>query len=173
MNLILTCPRHFEEEAIEEIEKIITELGDKNHKFTITNFPGIIKGKIDLNPLEIIQKIREKIHDEPWSIRYFLRIIPIQSVCQTNIDEIKNEILKKIKFFRPEESYRITIEKRDSNISSKEIISEIAKNIPNKVSLEYPDRIVLIEIIQNETGIAVIPNNGILSVEKEKRSLSD
>lgn len=173
MNLILTCPRHFEEEATEEIEKIITDFGDENHEFTITNFPGIIKGKIELNPLETIQKIREKIHDEPWSVRYFLRIIPIQSVCQTNIDEIKDEILKKIKLFKSEESYRITIEKRDSNISSKEIISEIAKNIPNKVSLEHPDWIVLIEIIQNETGIAIIPNDGILSVEKEKRSLSD
>ena len=173
MNLILTCPRHFEEEAKEEIRKTCNEFGDDNPEFFITNLPGIIKGKTSLNPLDVIQKIREKIQDEPWSIRYCLRIIPIQSVCSTNINEIKEQIQKMIKVFKPDESYRITIEKRNSKISSNEIISEIAKNIPNKVSLDNPDWVVLIEIIEEETGIAVIANNGILSVHKVKRSISD
>ena len=87
--------------------------------------------------------------------------------------EIKDEIQNKIKVFKPKDSYRITIEKRNSKISSNEIISEIAKDISNKVSLDTPDWVVLIEIIEKETGIAVIPNNTILSVEKVKRSLSD
>lgn len=173
MNLILTCPRHFEEEAKDEIIKIVNELGDDEPEFSITCLPGIIKGKTNLNPLEVIQKIREKIVEEPWSIRYCLRIIPIQSECSTNINEIKNEIQSRIKNFKPDESYRITIEKRNSKISSNEIISEVAKNISNKVSLDNPDWVVLIEIIQDETGIAVIPNNSILSIEKVKRSLSD
>ncbi len=173
MNLILTCPRHFEEEAEGEIKKFCNEFGDDNPEFSITNMPGIITGKTSLNPIDVIQKIREKILDEPWSIRYCQRIIPIQSVCDTNILDIKNEIQKKLGVIKPEESYRITIEKRNSKISSNDIITEIAKNIPNKVSLDNPNWIILIEIIENETGIAVVPNNSILSVEKVKRSLSD
>jgi tRNA acetyltransferase TAN1 len=173
LNLIITCPRHFEEEAEEEIKKFCIEFGDDNPEFNITSMPGIITGITSLNPIEVIQKIREKILDEPWSIRYCLRFIPIQSVCSTNINEIKDEIQKKIRVFKPEESYRITIEKRNFKISSNEIISEVAKNIPNKVSLDNPDWVVLIEIIEEKTGIAVIPNNSILSVEKTKRSLSD
>lgn len=173
MNLILTCPRHFEEEAREEIKKIVNELGDENPEFIITNLPGVITGKTSLEPIGVVQKIREKILDEPWSIRYCLRLIPIQDFCATNINEIKDQVQNKINVIKPEEKYRITIEKRNSKISSDEIISEIAKDIPNKVSLENPDWIVLIEIIEDETGIAIIPNNSILSVEKVKRSLSD
>jgi tRNA acetyltransferase TAN1 len=173
MNLILTCPRHFEEEAKEELMNICNEFGDENPEFSITNLPGIITGKTSLNPIDVIQKIREKILDEPWSIRYCLRLIPIQSVCDTNINEINEKIQNKIGVFKPEESYRITIEKRNFKISANEIISEVAKNIPNKVSLDNPDWVVLIEIIEEKTGIAVIPNNSILSVEKTKRSLSD
>ena len=173
MNFIITCPRHFEEEAKEEIEKIINEFGDETPEFTITNFPGIITGKTSLNPIEVVQKIRELIQDEPWSIRYCLRMIPIQNVCSTNIDEINDEIQKIIGNLLPKESYRITIEKRNSKISSDEIISKVAKDIPNKVSLDNPDKVILIEIIENETGIAIIPKNNILSVEKIKRSLSD
>ena len=173
MNLIITCPRHFEEEASEEVKRILIELGDQEPKIIISCMPGILTGITSLNPIESIEKIREKILDEPWSIRYCLRIIPIQGVCKTNIIEIEDEILKKIGVIKSEDSYRITIEKRNSKVSSDEIISKIAKNISNKVSLERPDWVILIEIIGDEAGVSVIRNNNILSVEKTKRSLSD
>lgn len=173
MNLIITCPRHFEEEASEEVKRILIELGDQEPKIIITSMPGILTGITSLNPIESIEKIREKIQDEPWTIRYCLRIIPIQGVCKTNIKEIEDEILKKIGVIKTEDSYRITIEKRNSKVSSDEIISKIAKNITNKVSLDSPDWIILIEIIGDEAGVSIIRNNNILSVEKIKRSLSD
>ena len=173
MNLIITCPRHFEEEASEEVKRILIELGDQEPKIIISSMPGILTGITSLNPIESIEKIREKILDEPWSVRYCLRIIPIQGVCKTNIKEIEDEILKKIGVIKTEDSYRITIEKRNSKVSSDEIISKIAKNISNKVSLDSPDWVILIEIIGDEAGVSVIRNNNILSVEKTKRSLSD
>lgn len=173
MNLIITCPRHFEEEASEEVKRILIELGDQEPKIIISSMPGILTGITSLNPIESIEKIREKILDEPWSIRYCLRIIPIQGVCKTNIKEIEDEILKKIGVIKSGDSYRITIEKRNSKVSSDEIISKIAKNISNKVSLDSPDWVILIEIIGDEAGVSVIRNNNILSVEKTKRSLSD
>jgi len=173
LNLIITCPRHFEEEAREEVKRFLIELGDQEPKIIISSMPGILTGITSLNPIESIEKIREKILDEPWSVRYCLRIIPIQGVCKTNIKEIEDEILKKIGVIKSEDSYRITIEKRNSKVSSDEIISKIAKNIPNKVSLDSPDWVILIEIIGDEAGVSVIRNNNILSVEKTKRSLSD
>lgn len=173
MNLIITCPRHFEEEASNEVREILTDLGDKEPKITISNMPGILTGFTSLEPIKSIKKIREKILDEPWFIRYCLRIIPIQAVCKTSVDEIEGEILKKAEIIKPENKYRITIEKRNSNISSEELISTIAKNFENKVSLDEPDWIILIEIIGEITGISFIQSNDILSVEKTKRSLSD
>ena len=173
MNLIITCPRHFEEEASEEIKRILIELGDQEPKIIISSMPGILTGITSLNPIESIEKIREKIIDEPWSIRYCLRIIPIQGVGKTNIKEIEDAILKKTGVIKSEDSYRITIEKRNSKVSSDEIISKIAKNISNKVSLDNPDWVILIEIIGDDAGVSVIRNNNILSVEKTKRSLSD
>ena len=47
------------------------------------------------------------------------------------------------------ESYRILIEKRNSDISSKEIITKIANGIKNKVSLDFPDKVILIEVLGN------------------------
>jgi tRNA acetyltransferase TAN1 len=173
LNLIITCARHFEEETSEEIRRVLMELGDQEPKITISSMPGILTVRTSLNPIHTIEKIRDKILDEPWSIRYCFRIIPIQISCQTNVREIVDEIQNMIGVLGPDESYRITIEKRNAKISSSEIISEIAKNIPNKVCLDNPDWVILIEIIADETGVSVLRNNMILSVEKVKRSLSE
>ena len=64
MNLIITCPRHFEEEASQEFQKIIGDFGDENSEISITNMPGILTAKTILEPVSLIQKIREKILEE-------------------------------------------------------------------------------------------------------------
>ena len=73
----------------------------------------------------------------------------------------------------PNDTFRITIENRNSSLSTSEIISEIGEIIPNKVSLEKPDWEILVEILGGKTGIAVLPKNSILSVQKIKREFSD
>ena len=173
MNLIITCPRHFEGETKEEISGILREIGDDNPSISISEMPGIITVSTRLNPVDVVNFIREKILDEPWAIRYCLRIIPIQRSLTTNLEEILKEIPKLIEVINPNETYRITIEKRNFDISSNEIINQIAKNITNKVSLEEPDWIILIEIVGNKTGLSVLRKNSILSLEKIKRSLSN
>ena len=66
-------------------------------------------------------------------------------------------------------SYRISIEKRNSEIKSNDLISEIAELIPNKVSLEQADWEIVIQIMGKTTGIGILPKNSIISVSKEKR----
>lgn len=173
MNLIITCARHFESETEEEILNILGELGDEEVKVTITSMSGILTVKTKLEPTFVTKRIREKILDEPWSIRYCLRIIPIQIFIETEIDEMIKEILKRVESILKDETYRILIEKRNSDISSQEIISKIANNIKNKVSLDFPNKIILIEILGNKTGISIIKKSDLVSIEKTKRSLSD
>ena len=173
MNLIITCSRHLEPEAEQEISQILEEMGDSEPVIKITKMSGIITIDTTLEPTEITKKIREKILDEPWSIRYCLRIIPIQKVTETNVEQIREKVECMKEEISSDESYRILIEKRNSDISSKEIISKIAEIFKNKVSLEFPDKIILIEILGNKTGVAIIKNKDILSLEKTKRSISE
>ena len=56
-----------------------------------------------------------------------------------------------------------------STISSNEIITEVAEIFPNKVSLNQPDWIILIEVLGNETGISILKNDGMFSLDKAKR----
>ncbi len=173
MNLIITCPRHFESETGAEISNILENLGDSDHEIFNTGLPGIIAIDTKLEPTIVISKIREKIMEEPWSIRYLLRIIPIQSETDTELTEILKAVNTLTKKFEENQTYRITVEKRHANISSKDIISTIAASIKNKVSLENPNWIILIEVLGNRSGISVLKTGEILSVMKEKRKLSE
>ena len=54
-------------------------------------------------------------------------------------------------------------------MSSKEIITEVANLFSNKVSLDLPDWIILIEILGSKTGISILKKDGIFRLEKSKR----
>ena len=173
MNLIITCARHFEPETEDELRDILEELGDADIKVSITNMPGILTSETKLDPVEVVRKMKEMLLDEPWSIRYCLRIIPIQKIVETNIEEIEQSIEELSNQILDDETYRISIEKRNSNLSSQEMITKIANKIKNKVSLEFPDKVILIEILGNKTGISILKKSDILSIEKTKRSMSE
>ena len=173
MNLIITCPRHFEIETKEEIRKILTEFGDNNPKIFLSKLVGILTAKTSLDPFEIVHKTREKLREEPWSLRYIQRMIPIQKEISGNSNDIVEQSILLASSMKKIDKYRITIEKRHSEISSMDLISKIAEKIDNEVNLENPDVILLIEIIGNLCGISLLRKENILSVEKEKRSLSE
>ena len=173
MNLIITCARHLEGDAEEEIIDILDELGDSNVKISVSSMSGIITVQTKLDPIEVVRKMKETLLDEPWSIRYCLRVIPVQKVVETNIEEIEKTISSMSDQIEEKESYRILIEKRNSDISSKEIITKIANGVKNKVSLDFPDKIILIEILGIVTGISILKKSDILSLEKTKRSMSE
>ena len=173
MNLIVTCSRNFEEEAKNEIKNILDKLGDKTPEVTITDLSGILTVKTSIGLDSIIRKIKQILDDEPWSVRYSLRIIPIQGTTPTNIDAIVSEMKKLTSIIQEHESFKIVVEKRNSDISSKEIIAEIAKDLQNKVSMENPDWILLVEILGEKSGVSVIKEDSIISVQKIKRRLSE
>ena len=158
-----------ESDAISEITKIMNKFGCTDIKTLKTKYPGIIKTETKLDLHEILKKLKQKIENEPWEFRYCLRIIPIQSTCHTDLISIKENVIDLLSIIKPDKTYRISIEKRDSELSRIEIISIIANLLTNKVSLQKPDYEINIQITGNETGISILPKDSILSVSKIKR----
>jgi len=169
LNLIITCARNLESETKNEISKILDELGDQEPEILNVGMRGILMVNTIIEPSKIIDYVKNKMIEEPWLIRYCLRIIPIQMITETEIDKIKQNVIKLKDTIQKNDSYRITIEKRNTDISSTEIITEIANIFPNKVSLNQPDWIVLIEILGNDTGISILKDDELFSLDKAKR----
>ena len=169
MNLLITCARNLETETKDEIGKILSEIGDKEPEILNVGMRGILLVKTNIEQSKIIDWVKNKVVEEPWLIRYCLRMIPIQTMTDTGMDRIMENVTKLKDIIKQNDSYRITIEKRNTDISSTEIITEIAKIFTNKVSLNQPDWIILIEILGDKTGISILKDNEMFSLDKAKR----
>jgi len=169
MNLIITCQRNLEEPTILEIQNFLERFGDKDAIIEKTVFSGIIQVETKLDIMHLLDNFREIIEDEPWLIKYCSRIIPIQEECESELGKIKDKVLNLSHIIKKNETYRITVEKRQSSLHTKDIISEIADSLSNKVSLENSDWEIIIQVLRNRTGISIVLPNSILSVKKEKR----
>jgi tRNA acetyltransferase TAN1 len=169
-NLLVTTYRHREYDAVDELNVILQRFSIDVETIEIQNVSGVILALANLNPFELITKLKELLTEEPWQFRYILRVIPIERALYTDLKNIEREVenltMKKIKV---NDSFRISVEKRHTSTRSKEIISSIANKLQNKVSLENPDWIILIEIIGNKTGISILKERDIFNSIMEKR----
>ncbi|MEM2947309.1 MAG: THUMP domain-containing protein, partial [Candidatus Bathyarchaeia archaeon] len=96
------------------------------------------------------------------------RIIPIEKVIRTDLGEIQRAATELSSKIGKNETFRVTVEKRFTETSTRDIIEAAAANIERRVDLNKPNKILLIEVIGGLTGLSVIKPEEILSVVKEK-----
>lgn len=167
-NLLATTMRGNERQMRHELAYLLKEAGDPAPEVGKTGIRGVIVGKTALNPVEAIDKFRSMLHERPYEFRYALRILPIETVVRTDLDEVKRVATELAERLSANETFRVTVEKRFTSIHSRDFIEAAASNIQNKAKLENPDRILLIEVLGGLTGIALIKPADVLGVVKEK-----
>ena len=169
-NLLLSSARGTEDEANHEIRYLLRELGDSNPTTDYSPVSGLTVAKTRLDPVKVISGLRPVLRHRPWQFRYILKIKPVQEVVPCEISAIGDAVVERVNKVRADETFRVSLEKRRSQVSSREIIDAVASKVPRKVELRNPDKIVLIEVIGNIAGVSVISPRNILGIEKEKRS---
>jgi tRNA acetyltransferase TAN1 len=151
-----------------ELAFLLKEAGDAEPKTDKTGIRGLIVAKTSLDPIKVIEKFRAILEEKPYEFRYSLRIIPVEKVVHTDLEEVKRTAIELAKKMGETESFRVTVEKRFTNIHSRDFIEAVATNIQNRVDLENPEWILLIENLGGYTGISLLKPNSILSVMKAK-----
>jgi tRNA acetyltransferase TAN1 len=168
-NLLATTSRGNERAMINEILFMLKEeLGDNEAQAAKTKIRGLIVAKTSLDPCTVIEKFREIVKERPYEFRYALRILPIEKVVPTDLEEIKKASAELAKKIGENETFRVTIEKRFTNLHSKELIEAAVGEIKNTANLENPDKIMLIEVLGALTGLSLLKPNDMLAVMKEK-----
>jgi len=167
-NLLVSTSRGNENNACSEMWFLLGEIGDKEALVDKTNIMGLIVAKTVLVPYNVIDDLRKFLNERPEEFRYILRVIPIETVVRTDLDEIRMAVARLSPKILKNETFRVTIEKRHSQLSTSSIIEAAAANIQRKVDLENPDKIVLVEILGKLTGVSVVRPADILSIRKGK-----
>lgn len=168
-NLLVSTTRSGGKWACAELLKILKELGDDEAVVDETAIRGLIFGKTNLDPFEVVHKMRSLLKETPWMFRSVLKVIPIEKVIRTDVGEIVDAVSTLAHKIGADEVFRVTVEKRHTALSTKDIILAVASKIVNEVDLEKPDKIVLVEILGNVTGISILKPEDIFSIVKEKK----
>jgi tRNA acetyltransferase TAN1 len=168
-NLIVSTSRGNERNTCSEMWYLLGEVGDRGSTVEPTPAIGLAVAKTKLEAVKAVQDLRGLLKERPWEFKYTLRLVPVQSVTDAKLDVIQSSALALAEKIGDKETFRITVEKRHTGLSSKTIIDAIAKKIDRKVDLENPDRIIMVDIIGELAGLALIRSSDILSVEREKR----
>jgi tRNA acetyltransferase TAN1 len=169
-NLLISTSRANERNACSELWYLLGELGDRRANIDVTGIIGLIVAQTEMDPIRALEGLHRKLVEDPWKFRYILKVTPIQRVVPSEILEIMKAALELSERITPEENFRITVEKRHTSLSSKEIIDAIAKKINRSVKLDNPNKIVIVQVIESVTGVSILRSSDILSVEREKRS---
>jgi tRNA acetyltransferase TAN1 len=167
-NLIVSTYRFREEEAQDEIIKMLEIFGDPEAESEIIEIKGLVLAQTSLDPLAVIDKLKELVASEPWQLRYILRVLPIQVVIPTRLDAMSQtarELGPKI----GNDTFRVTVEKRHNSLSSMQIVKAIAGQISNKVDLDDPGWVILVQILGGLTGLSLLRPYQIFSSVVEKR----
>ena len=173
-NLLATTSRGNERQMRYELTYLLKdELGDPEPTVGKTGIRGLVVAKTSLDPCDVVEKFRAMLQEHPYKFRYALRIIPIEKVVPTNLEEIKRVATELAARFEENETYRVTVEKRFTNLHSRDLIEAAVTGIDatgneRKVNLENPDKIMLIQVLGGLTGMALIKPNDVLAVLKEK-----
>ena len=151
-----------------ELAYLLKEAGDTAPAVSKTGIRGVIVGKTALNPVEAIEKFRTILQERPYEFRYALRILPIEKIIHTDIEEVTRLATELAAKLCSNETFRVTVEKRFTSIHSQEFVEAAATVIQNKADLRNPDKILLIEVLGGLTGMSLIKPTDMISVMKEK-----
>ena len=168
-NLVVSTSRGNERNTCSEMWYLLGEVGDRGSSVEPTPAIGLVVAKTKLEAVKAVHDLRTLLKERPWEFKYTLRLVPIQSVSDAKLDAIQTSALALAQKVGEKETFRITVEKRHTSLSSKTIIDTIAKKIDRKVDLETPDKVLMIDVIGDLAGVALIKPDDVLSVEREKR----
>ncbi len=166
-NLLVTTPRNMEMAAIHEIEAALRDLGDSNPEAWPSTVKGVIFVRTGLSRSEVIEGLRRMAKERPFNLVNVKRVIPVDEVVETDIEKMVEAARRLVDRIGEKETFRVTVEKRHTQLHSMDIIRAVAEVFERKVDLKNPDKIVLVEVVGPITAVSVISPEEILSVEKE------
>jgi len=156
-NLLVACPRDRERAARSEIQYFIGDLmEDSELKVRNTHISGLLTCYTSLDPFEVVHKLREFALENPYQFRFAIRFTPIEKCVESDIDAIKGAARNLLEKIGEDETFRVTVRRRHTNLENMDVVVAVASEINRKVDLDNPDKIVLVEIVSDTTGISVL-----------------
>lgn len=156
--LLISTSRNEERSASSEIHFILTnrlEMDDSLFKVHETRISGLITVSMDssVDTHQVIRDLKELEKEEAYFM-HCLKIRPVDQVVAADIETVVQSI--QVLDIKREGSFRISVNKRHTPLTSMDLIKAIAVLFSNPVDLVDPQWEILIEIVADKLGYAII-----------------
>jgi len=170
MSFLISSQRANERDALSEAYYIISDILKYDLKPLKSRVPGLSILRLtddSYNTLDIMTEIREYIKKEGPLVAC-LKIVPLECLIKTDLPQIVLQVLEKARAkISASNSWRLTVNKRQSSLRTFQVINEVAADINwGTVDLTNPDLEIRIEIIRDLTGISVFKPDSEISMAK-------
>lgn len=167
----MSTSRFNEIHAKAELWFLLLICGDKYPIISNVEFSGLITAFTSLNAKDVILKVKTILKRDPSFFQYILKIVPIDFICETNVNTISKVIQKHCtKYISPNETFMIYLKRRkNENIDRNGFIEYVAKNFDNKVDLTNPNIIIRVEVLGDTCGIAFLKSDQIIRLNNKNR----
>jgi tRNA acetyltransferase TAN1 len=169
VNLVVTSAKGLEARASAEFKEVALLSGTRKVTIERSAYDGVLEVDVE-DPVALLAFMSEYVRSEPFKVRFVMRVIPVHRVVDTKMDEIVDAVKELASGIGAAETFRVTIEARDSPYTDREIIDAVAEAVDRKVSLDSPDKVVFIQIFGEYAGVSVFGPEDIMSVAKLKRA---
>jgi len=168
-NLLVSVNRRFEKSACASLKALLEAIGDESPIVDKTYASGLIVAQTKLDPFEVVAHIRKLVQAREFHYEHLLKIRPIMQTFPLDLEQLRT-VCRNLaeKYIKLTETFRITLERRFTEISRKIIIEAAAADINRNVQLGNPDKVVFIGVLANICGVSVLKSDDILSIAKEK-----
>ena len=165
-NLLISTSRFNEVNAKAEIWFTLLMCGYKYPIISGIKYPGLITAATNIDSKEVILKIKKILEKDSNFFQFILKIIPIDYVCETKLNVIKDIVEKYYPLYlNKNDSFKIELKRRKNEIIERDaIIESVAKIINNRVDLDNPDKTIRIELLGNVSGISFLNPDDIINI---------
>ena len=165
-NILATTEQINEGGATSELWVLLRAAGDEKPVVDRMGIWGLVSARTSLDPVAAVAGIEEALRSGAKKASALLRVMPVQRVVPTEVDKIAAVALELAATIPPDASFKVSVEKRRTTLGHMEVIDPIAEKLSQKVNLDSPDWVILVEICGKVTGISVVKPSGILNVQR-------
>jgi len=156
-NLLVGCPREREKAAKSEVQYFVGDLlADANLVISFTDISGLITCWTSLDPFYVVHKLQEFALENPYQFRFGVRFTPLEYCVESNLETISKTARHLLEKISENETFRVTVRRRQTNLENMEVVKAVAEEIPRIVNLDKPDKTIWVEIVGELTGISVL-----------------
>lgn len=166
-NLLVSYRFNEFQQAREEIQKLLKDIGDPDPIVQKTDVKGIIGVRTNIASRDVIASIRNIFREDHQRVQHAVKWVPVDIWSSSELDTM----VETVKTIRDQvgqnETWAMDLEKRKYPAHHVyQIVTRLAEPFSQKVDLKKPDKYLRVDIIGEQAGISILKPEEIFSVAR-------